>query len=76
MSGRTAVGGRRGGRKAESLRLLPKEWSELGRKRFRQTCGVALVILALAVLVALVTHHGTDPSPHNAVSGEARNLPP
>ena len=53
MSGRAAAVGtrRRGGRKSESLRLLPKEWSELGRRRFRQFCGVALVALVISHLL-------------------------
>ncbi|MGH7005410.1 MAG: DNA translocase FtsK 4TM domain-containing protein, partial [Alphaproteobacteria bacterium] len=74
MSGRTAVGNRRGGRKPEPLRLLPKEWSELGRRRFRQTCGVALVAVALAALLALLTYHRADPSWNNAVDGAVKNL--
>jgi hypothetical protein len=76
MSGRAAAVGtrRRGGRKSERLRLLPKEWSELGRRRFRQFCGVALVALALAALVALLTYHRSDPSGDHATAAAAKNL--
>jgi S-DNA-T family DNA segregation ATPase FtsK/SpoIIIE len=76
MSGRAAAVGtrRRGGRKSERLRLLPKEWSELGRRRFRQFCGVALVALALAALMALLTYHRSDPSGDHATAAAAKNL--
>ncbi len=75
MSGRVAVGARRrGGRKAESLRLLPKEWSELGRRRFRQTCGLVLLAAALAALLALLTYHRSDPSGDYATTAAAKNL--
>jgi S-DNA-T family DNA segregation ATPase FtsK/SpoIIIE len=65
---------RRGGRKSESLRLLPKEWSELGRRRFRQFCGLALLAIALAALLALLTYHRSDPSGDYATSAAAKNL--
>jgi S-DNA-T family DNA segregation ATPase FtsK/SpoIIIE len=76
MSGRAAAVGarRRGGRKSESLRLLPKEWSELGRRRFRQFCGLALLAIALAALLALLTYHRSDPSGDYATSAAAKNL--
>ena len=76
MSGRAAAmgGRRRGGRKSERLRLLPKEWSELGRRRFRQFCGLALLALALAALLALLTYHRSDPSGDHATAAAAKNL--
>jgi len=76
MSGRTAVGGarRRSGRKSERLRLLPKEWSELGRRRVRQFCGLALLAVALAALLALLTYHRGDPSGNHATAAAAKNL--
>jgi S-DNA-T family DNA segregation ATPase FtsK/SpoIIIE len=76
MSGRIAAGGarRRGKRKSEGLRLLPKEWSEIGRKRARQFCGFALVVIALGALLALLSYHRGDPSWNHATSLTPRNL--
>jgi S-DNA-T family DNA segregation ATPase FtsK/SpoIIIE len=76
MSGRTAVSGarRRGGRKSERLRLLPKEWSELGRRRLRQICGLGVLALALAALLALLTYDRGDPSWDHATDMRAKNL--
>jgi DNA segregation ATPase FtsK/SpoIIIE, S-DNA-T family len=76
MSGRAAAVGtrRRGGRKSEPLRLLPKEWSDLGRRRFRQFCGLALLAVALTVLMALLTYNRSDPSGDFATSAAAKNL--
>jgi S-DNA-T family DNA segregation ATPase FtsK/SpoIIIE len=53
---------------------LPKEWSELGRRRFRQFCGLALLAVALTLLMALLTYHRSDPSGDYATSAAAKNL--
>ncbi len=77
MSGRAAVSGagtRRRAKASEGFRLLPREWSELGRRRVRQIVGFAIVILCIVLAVALLSYHRADPSWNHATSALPRNL--
>jgi S-DNA-T family DNA segregation ATPase FtsK/SpoIIIE len=70
----SGAGSRRRGKASERLRLLPREWSELGRRRARQLIGFGLAVLVIAMLIALLSYHRADPSWNHATSALPRNL--
>jgi len=68
-----AVTATRGGRAAGTT-LLPAAVSALLRRRALQLLGIALIVLALAVLAMLATYWPTDPSFNRAADAPVRNL--
>ena len=68
-----AIGVRRASRKRSDNRLLPAGVNEFLRRRSVEALGVALALLALAILVASVTYTPSDPSFNNAVEGVVDN---